>query len=151
MLEKQCVSCHMQPTAGQPVSTGHHFQVESYALCLACHPLPGPLVDFTQGAISQDIQQVKAELDLWGMTKAPLALRTNYGAMSWEYSTPGGLSSGTQGPTSAQQALIPVAIQKARFNLYIVYHDGSFGVHNGVHSVNLLETARAWVEQELSK
>ncbi len=154
LIEKQCVGCHMPEeeyqSETQPAVTGHRFEVESFASCTACHPLPEPLVDFTQYAISNRIQQVKSELDLWGVTKAPLALRTNYGAMSWEYSTPGALSSGTNAPTSTQQALIPDRIKKARFNVYIVFHDGSYGVHNGFHSVDLLDAAENWIEQELN-
>ena len=145
LIEKQCVGCHMQAeeyqSEAQPAVTGHRFEVDTYATCMACHPLPELLVDFTQYAISNRIWEVKSELDLWGTTKAPLALRTNYGALSWEYSTPGGLSSGTKAPTTAEQAQIPDRIKKARYNVYMVYHDGSFGVHNGVHSVNLLDAA----------
>jgi hypothetical protein len=78
-------------------------------------------------------------------------LSTKYGARSWEYSTPGELSSGGAGPTAAEQALIPDTIKKARFNLYIVKYDGSYGVHNGPYAVSLLESARLWVEGELAK
>ena len=41
------------------------------------------------------------------------------------------------------------SIQKCVFEL--VVNDGSFGVHNGLYSVKLLETALAWVRQELDK
>ena len=34
-----------------------------------------------------------------------------------------------RGPTSAEQAAVPDAIKQARFNLYLVQHDASFGVH----------------------
>jgi len=45
---------------------------------------------------------------------------------------------------------VPTRIQKARFNLYIVLNDGSFGVHNAPFAVTLLDTAQTWVEEELS-
>jgi len=55
------------------------------------------------------------------------------------------------GPGSSEQALVPVNIQKARFNLYLVLYDGSYGVHNGPFAVTLLDTAQTWVEEELNK
>ncbi|MGC3961694.1 MAG: hypothetical protein QM813_28345 [Verrucomicrobiota bacterium] len=69
--------------------------------------------------------------------------------MAWEYTTPGELSAGTAGPTSAEQAQIPRRIQYARFNLYIVNNDGSLGTHNPLHILALLDAAQAWVQEEL--
>jgi hypothetical protein len=155
-LEKQCVTCHMQ-TKGftseeQPAVTGHSFRVELYDTCLDCHPYPELLVQFTTiSAIPIQVDEVKRALDLWVTTKAPEALRAKYGARAWEYTNPGELSVGGPGPNSTEQALIPDNIKKARFNLYVVVNDGSYGVHNGPHSVALLETALAWVRQELNK
>jgi hypothetical protein len=154
-LSKQCVTCHMQTeeyvSEAQPAITGHAFKVETFNACAQCHPFPELLVQFTMGSIGAQIQDVKGALDLWGTTKAPEPLRTKYGAMAWEYTTPGTLSSGTAGPSSSEQALIPANIRKARYNLYLVYHDGSFGVHNGPYAVTLLETALGWVQEELNK
>ena len=98
-----------------------------------------------------EIQRVKAWLDMWAATKAPAALWAKYGMRAWEYSTPGELSPGGSGPTSSEQAQIPDAIKKARFNLYLVLNDGSYGVHNGPYSVKLLDIAEDWVLGELSK
>jgi len=151
-VPNQCVGCHMQTqdTVGaQPAVTGHSFRVESYNVCLQCHPEPEQLADFTMTAVSVQIQQIKSELDLWATTKAPSALRTKYGALAWEYSTPGDLSTGTAGPNATEQAQIPDDIKKARFNLYLVQNDGSFGVHNGPFVIALLDNARNWVETEL--
>ena len=52
------------------------------------------------------------------------------GRRAWEYTMPGALSPGGPGPNAAEQTLIPDNIKKARFNLYLVLYDGSFGVHN---------------------
>jgi hypothetical protein len=71
--------------------------------------------------------------------------------MAWEYTVPGSLSTGTAGPSSSEQALVPDKIKKARFNLYLVVNDGSYGVHNGPHAITLLDTALAWVREELNK
>lgn len=155
LLEKQCVTCHMQTAAGSgesvPAVTGHSFKVEMYNACTQCHSSPQLLVSFVTGSISNQVQQVKTYLDLWATTKAPEALRTKYGTLAWEYTTPGELSTGTAGPSSAEQAQIPDNIKKARFNLYIVLNDGSYGVHNGPYAVALLDAARNWVQQELNQ
>jgi formate-dependent nitrite reductase cytochrome c552 subunit len=154
-LEKQCVSCHMQTkpfvSEEEPAITGHRFKVGFYDACLGCHSDPGGLVEFvTQEAIPAQIDEVKRALDMWATTKAPEALRSKYGPLAWEYTNPGSLSTGT-GPSSSEQALIPDNIKKARFDLYLVVNDGSYGVHNGPYSVKLLDTALAFVQQELNK
>jgi hypothetical protein len=155
LIEKQCVGCHMpsmaHPIKSHPAISSHSFKVESFDSCRSCHPLPELLTQFTSGAISSQIQEIKAALDLWAIKKASASLRAKYGVRAWEYTTPGKLSPGGPGPDSAEQALIPEPIKKARFNLYLVLHDGSYGVHNGPHSVALLQAAREWVRQEVNR
>ena len=147
-LEMQCAGCHMQTAANN--ASGHAFEVASYQLCFNCHTDPAGLVQFTTGNISNQIQQTRALLDQWATNAAPDELRTNYGTFAWEYSAPGDLSPGGVGPTnSTQQALIPAAIKKARFDLYMVFYDGSFGVHNGPYDVELLQSAQSFVDGEL--
>lgn len=155
LIEKQCVGCHMQTAESQgesqPALTGHSFKVQTYEGCLQCHPFPELLTAFTATAVTNQIQQIKASLDLWATTKAPEALRTKYGIRAWEFTNPGSLSTGGTGPSSSEQGQIPDGIKKARFNLYLVLYDGSFGVHNGPYSIKLLDAARDWVQQELNK
>ena len=68
---------------------------------------------------------MKVDLDSWATNTGPAGVDQLRHA-AWEYTNPGALSSGGPGPTNAAlQALIPVNIQKARFNLYLVYNDGS--------------------------
>jgi len=154
LITNQCAGCHMQLGTAtdqyHPAIHGHNFAVDSYGACLKCHPFPQGLVEFAQGSISNQIQQIKAELDLWGMTKAPASLQTKYGAFAWEYTTPGDLSPGGPGPNASEQGLIPVNIQKARFNLYLSLYDGSYGVHNVFYVSTLLDTAQTWVEDALN-
>lgn len=155
VLTNQCAYCHMATAPYQstthPAVTGHTFEVQLYNQCLGCHPLPQQLVQFVMGDITNRILSIKYELDQWGLTKAPLALRSKYGKRSWEYTTPGELSSGGGGPTAAEQATIPINIRKARFDLYLVQHDRSAGVHNGPYFVSLLNAAQSWVETELTR
>ena len=155
LIEKQCVGCHM-PTReftdeAHPGMTGHSFKVEAYDSCTECHTFPELLQDFTALVISSRMQQLKTSLNLWATTKAPGPLPTQYGALAWEYTVPGELSTGTAGPSSSQQALIPDNIKRARFNLYIVNNDGSHGTHNALHALALLDAAQAWVHEELNK
>jgi len=147
LLEKQCVACHMQTPAG---TGGHSFKVQSYGLCQTCHSSPELLVQFTTNTVFLQIQRDKAALDFWAMIKAPAPLQ-KYGAKAWEYAHPGSLSEAGPSPTTAEQGLIPVKIQKARFNLYLVFNEGSFGVHNGPYTVDLLETAYDLVQDELAE
>lgn len=153
LIEKQCVSCHM-PTRefvdeAHPGMNGHSFKVEAYESCAECHTLPELLQDFTALVMTSRIQQLKSQLDLWATTKSPIALRTKYGALAWEYTTPGELSTGTAGPNSSEQLQIPARIKYARFNLYIIQNDGSLGTHNALHILALLDAAQAWVQEEL--
>ena len=154
MITNQCVGCHMQTSPfvseTQPANTGHSFEVTPYAMCYQCHPIPDGLVHFTTGAVSNQIQRVKQALDYWALNKSPLTLRVKYGTRAWEYTTPGTLSTGGTGPTTAEQALIPNNIKKARFDLYIVLHDGSLGVHNGPFAAGLLDAAMNFVQAELN-
>jgi hypothetical protein len=147
-LEMQCAGCHMQ-TATNDIS-GHAFQVETYQLCQNCHNNPGGLVNLVTNIIASQIQLTASYLDLWATNVAPSLGLTNYGTLAWEYSTPGALSpSGAVGPGTADQALIPDDIKKARFDLYLVLYDGSFGVHNGPYDSDLLQAAQTFVENQL--
>ncbi len=151
-LEKQCVTCHMPGATGGSHGVGNHsFRVESYDACSSCHVFPELLKDFTAMVIELRIDQVKADLNLWATTKAPAALSTKYGTRAWEFTVAGDISGGGAGPSSSEQAQIPDNIKRARFNLYIVKYDGSYGSHNPLHSIALLEAARNWVQGELNK
>ena len=143
----------MQTTNGV---SGHTFAVATYQLCYNCHSDPAGLVQFVTNAIAGQIQQTQSYLNLWATTVAPAstnaalaAIAMQYGALTWEYTTPGTLSTGAAGPNTAQQAQIPNDIKMARFDLYLVLYDGSYGVHNGPYDIELLQAAQSWVESEL--
>ena len=160
LVTNQCVTCHMQTgeyQQGPPevaAVTGHKFAVTTYGACADCHGKgenAEGLVELVHGLITNQIKQVKALLDTWAATKAPGSLYEKYGTRAWEYTNPGDLSSGGSGPTTAEQELIPDNIKKARFDLYLVLYDGSYGVHNGPYAFTLLDSARNWVQEELNK
>lgn len=160
LVTNQCVTCHMQTKEFQPgppevvAVTGHKFAVTTYEACADCHGSGANaegLVGVVHRLVATQIQQVKGRLDTWAATKAPGSLYATYGTRAWEYTNPGDLSPGGPGPSDAEQALIPDNIKKARFDLYLVLYDGSYGTHNGPHAFTLLESASNWVEQELNR
>jgi hypothetical protein len=155
LITNQCVGCHMQTkpfvSAAQPANTGHSFEVYQYGLCANCHVstnTAAELVTFVTGDVSNQVQDIKSLLDNWAASKAPASL-AKYGTLAWEYTAPGGLSSGGPGPDATEQSQIPENIRKARFNLYLVQNDGSFGVHNPNYAIALLQTAADWIEEDL--
>ena len=158
-IEKQCVSCHMPSDQG----SGHNFTVTSYEACVACHGSSDSaqgLIGFVQGIINSMSQEAKAGLDQWATNHAPAEIR-KYGTLAWEYQNAGQLSNpdGTlRGPVSDrndpakdEQKYIPANIKKARFDLYLVINDGSYGVHNFPYAFTLLGAAQNWIQTELNK
>ena len=166
-LTNQCVSCHM-PVA-VPASSHSHTFATGNAICANCHDGPAAQA-FLTPYLSNKVSLVIFTLNRWAATKAPVSLRTN-GVVAWEYTTPGGLTwqtnasgfvtSWTQngtvnftGPNAAGQGLLKTNfpnILRARFNLYLVLNDGSFGVHNPSFAIGLLDSAENWIAQELNK
>lgn len=160
-IAKQCTHCHTHghgldnPSEEDSHFTGHTFQPVAEN-CAPCHTESEAeaFVSFTQRDTRAKIQEVKTLLDTWGETKAPEPLRTTYGRFTWEFNNIGQISQpvppGTRGPSSAEQGLIPDTIKQARFFLYMVEHDGSYGVHNGRYARHVLAEARKLVETELA-
>jgi hypothetical protein len=146
------------PTEEDPNYTGHSFTARIEA-CSECHSeAPEALWTSTQTTVSNRVMEVKALLDQWALTKAPTNLTAKYKELVWEYNTAGGLSSpdGTlKGPTAAEQNAatngVPNAIKEARFNLYLVYHDGSWGIHNTDYTMGLLQVAEDNVKALMAK
>jgi hypothetical protein len=122
---------------------------------------------------SNSIDRVVSLLKQWGMTVAPAILRTNYGTCAWELPSPlayfgakstnivgsvtnkylvgppskwnglGGQPSGTN--DNVQLNYVPQDIRMARFSLYMIYEDQSYGVHNPTYVKSLLADAEARV------
>jgi hypothetical protein len=159
-INKQCAHCHThahapeQITGATPAIMGHDFKA-SMSSCMPCHDEVGAglMTDAIQKNTKQQISDVKALLDQWAATKAPEALR-KYGTLAWEYNVPGALSPvsvpGQRGPTADEQRSVPDPIKQARFNLYLVSKDGSYGVHNGNYARYLLKVASDNVKRELA-
>lgn len=156
---RQCTQCHTHPhpvenpSPTNPVKTGHGFEARMDN-CEPCHSPESATarVAITQLEIRQRLQNLKGLLDAWATNKAPAALRAKFGALAWEYTRPGSLSPGgtnqVTGPSAdEQEELVPDAIKQARFNLYLVQADGSYGVHNGKYARFLLETAEGLVNR----
>jgi hypothetical protein len=162
-IEKQCVSCHMpknhDPNTGAETLASHTFAVSSFDSCRSCHPLPELLLDFSKLVVTTRLLELKGYLDRWATQKAPAAIQ-KYGTLAWEYDNAGQLSNprgtlrgpvSSSDPTRDEQKYVPEAIKKARFNLYLVAHDASSGVHNPAHTIALLDAAETWIAQELNR
>ena len=150
-ITNQCTQCHVMAVKAATPSctthnyTGHSFQVR-FEACADCHADPQDRMTVTQADARQRIAVVKGLLDQWGATLSPASLRTKYGARAWEFSSAGTLTnpnelSASNGPANAEQADIPDEIKQARFNLYLVEYDGSYGVHNAAYARYLLRVA----------
>jgi hypothetical protein len=156
----QCTACHTHPTtvalpgAENPHATGHTFEMRIES-CVECHGTTETaqlLIVSTQSNIKTRIQEVKTLLDDWAVHRASEPLREKYGALTWEFNFPGDLSnpngdSSLRGPTPAEQSGVPNEIKKARFLLYLVAYDGSYGLHNGRYARFLLDEARQLIAQ----
>jgi len=156
----------MQPDAAPATTHSHAFAVNDN-VCLNCHD-PQAAEAALAPAISNQVATIILALNQWAALKAPAALRTN-GVVAWEYTNPGGLTWQTNasgwvtgwslqqsvpftGPNAAGQALILTNfpdIAKARFDLYLVLNDGSFGIHNPAFALGLLNAAQNFVFEEL--
>lgn len=162
MNTNQCAQCHTHPHTSETGAqyTGHAFEVTLNGCATAgCHSDMANASSHmltTQTDITGRLNELKALLNSWATTKAPDVIRTQYNAQAWEYSTPGALSNpesdpNIKGPTSTLQANIPAGIKQARFNAYLVLHDGSRGVHNADYARWLLDVAKTNVQAELNK
>ncbi len=162
-IAKQCTHCHThqhqpsEPSEDEPVYTGHGFKplVEN---CEPCHTPEEAeaFISFRQRTTKAQEAEVKTLLDTWGQTKAPDPLRTTYGVLAWEFNNAGQLSlsdtgASQKGPTSAEQTVVPDEIKQARFYLYMVEHDGSYGVHNAMFTTHLLDEAKKLVQAKLDE
>jgi hypothetical protein len=153
----QCTQCHTHPhevadpDEEHPNYTGHTFEPQLQG-CVAtgCHTSTNVAEILITGAQTETkaaIQEVKGLLDTWATTKAAQGLRDKYGKLAWEFTSAGQLSNPTAdpaivGPTTAEQSAVPNEIKKARFLLYMVEHDASYGIHNGDYSRFLLQEAK---------
>jgi len=172
-LTNQCAACHMQPDSGAVAAARHTFVVVTNT-CANCHDisqLPSlPLGGFSS-SLSNQISSTIDSLNAWAAAKAPAALRTN-SAVPWEYPTSdglswtinasgrvsswiqtGGASANFNGPAGALQSSLTnyPGIMKARFDLYLVLNDGSYGAHNYLYSIFLLNSAQYYIQQEMIK
>ena len=163
---RQCAGCHTHrhnetnPDPANPAFTGHTFR-PSIEACSACHTnstgatSPTNLLYATQAEISGLISTTKNLLDTWATTKNTNSWAHTYEAYGWEYTSPGQLSnpSGSTtvvGPNATEQGQIPQGIKDARFNLYLVAHDQSLGIHNAPYTRYLLQVAQQKVNALLA-
>jgi PKD repeat protein len=145
----QCATCHMPSYAVSANTnvTGHTFELNRLGCNLGgCHLSGVPDIESTQINTTNNLTRLVDLLNQWATNYAPALLgSTAYNTSkqnSWEFTTPGGLAGITNaGPSTANQLKLPEAIRQARFNAYMVLHDGSMGVHNPKFIPFLLQDA----------
>lgn len=148
-----CARCHMYPETPEtineanPAYTGHRFEV-SFGGCTVsgCHSTV-PLFEEEQVAVNNSLTRIVSLLNQWATAKGPTLFGANYTKYkenAWEFTIPGALATITNaGPSSSDQLKIPAEIKQARFNAYMVLHDGSYGVHNPNYATALLNDAES--------
>ena len=149
----QCSTCHVPIYTDKygTFKTGHSFALDINGCALGgCHTSGAPNYRATQVSTTNQINGIVALLRAWATSQGPVLFPStyqNYGQNAWEYTTPGALGDGStnQGPSAADQPLLPTAIMQARYDLYMVNNDGSKGVHNPTFIPILLSDAKAKV------
>jgi PKD repeat protein len=150
----QCATCHVPiytATNGATVS-GHTFALDTHN-CTICHGSV-PNWQNTQTNTINSISNVVALLKQWALTNGPTLYGANFSKYmddGWEYTTVGTLGNPSYvGPSTADQLKVPTAIKQARFDLYMVQGDGSFGVHNPGYITYLINDAQNKVTGQIN-
>ena len=152
----QCATCHVPIyTSGGTNITGHTFALDTKGCALGgCHTTSVPDWQGFQNTTSNSLISVVNLLNQWATNNGPTlfgANYTNYLQNAWEFTTPGSLATITNpGPSKTDQVLLPNAIKQARFDLYMVQNDGSYGVHNPGYVPFLLSDATTKVNVQLN-
>ena len=144
----QCATCHVPNYAVSSTTnvTGHSFEMDTKGCALGgCHTSGVPDIEGYQVNTTNSLTRLVNLLSQWATNKAPAILGSAYNTSkenSWEFTLPGALATVTNaGPSTANQPKLPAAIRQARFNAYMVLHDGSLGVHNPGYTRLLLNDA----------
>jgi PKD repeat protein len=142
----QCATCHVpRYTDVAGTHTGHTFEVDTKGCTISgCHSSV-PLYEEVMLSTTNSITRIVSLLNQWAVSKGP-GLGLTKGANNWDYTTTGALAptpnTSNAGPASGDQATkIPDAIKQARFNIYMLLHDGSLGVHNPRYAAALTADA----------
>ncbi len=150
-----CANCHVPIYSnGSTNITGHTFALDTKG-CIAsgCHGSVPSEFRSTQTGNSNRVNVAVSLLNRWALSNGPSLFGnayTNYMQNGWEYTTPGSLgSTNYRGPSSADQLKIPDGIKQARFDLYEVLGDGSWGIHNLTYISRLLSDATNKVNSAL--
>ena len=143
----QCVQCHMPSYANTDgtLTTGHTFELDEHG-CMICHT-SGRTYQVTQAQTQAKLVNLSALLNYWAQDQGPSLLGTSaYGINGWEFTMAGNLAwtnAGVNGagPSSSQQLKLPATVRQARFDAYMIYSDGSMGIHNPTYRDMLFNDA----------
>ena len=149
-----CATCHVPIYSnGGTNITGHTFALDTKGCATSgCHG-SAPNYASTQNSNKNSVTNVVLLLNRWATNAGPALFGANYAKYlqnAWEYTTPGSLAMITNaGPSAADQLLLPDAIKQARFNIYEVLGDGSWGIHNLTFVSRLISDANTKVSSAL--
>jgi len=120
LAKGQCVQCHMP-------NSSHTF-VATPDACAPCHtPAAAAALQLgLQSEVSADLLALATRLSNW-------AISQGWGAQSWDFT-----SNIPSGQTVPNQANIPLAVQRARYNYYFIVNSGDLGVHNYAYTQYLI-------------
>ena len=142
-----CATCHTPIyTSGSTNITGHTFALDTKGCSTSgCHGSVPSEFRSTQTGNSNNLYAVVRLLNQWATNAGPAlfgANYANYNSNAWEYTTPGSLgSTNYRGPSTSDQLKVPDAIKQARFDIYEVLGDGSWGIHNLTYISRLISDA----------
>jgi PKD repeat protein len=151
----QCATCHVPVySSGVTNITGHTFALDTRGcLTSGCHGSVPSAFRSTQNSNSNSLYAVVALLNQWATNAGPALFGANYTKYkqnAWEYTAPGSLATITNaGPSAADQLKLPDVIKQARFNIYQVLGDGSWGIHNITFVSRLLSDANTKVSSAI--
>jgi PKD repeat protein len=148
----QCATCHVPVGLELGANiTGHTFELKTNG-CYMCHGSI-PNIEEQQASTKQSLTNVVLLLNRWATNAGPALFGANYSKYlqnGWEFTAPGGLALVTNvGPSSSDQLKVPDPIKQARFDIYEVLGDASYGVHNPSFTSRLLSDASTKVNGAL--
>lgn len=139
LIKEACVTCHMHAEPYPNANTGHSF-IATTAACRDCHGVLESFDDikanddFDGNGLVEGIQrEVHGLLDLLSSELVAAGLDSTGGVAAGLSATVNDtLADGSQKPEN-------IRLRRAGYNYVFVMNDGSFGVHQPVYTVQLLQ------------
>jgi len=147
----QCSHCHMG-------NYSHTFTVSYDTGCAPCHTATDAASRATsvKNDVTNSLYALESEMTAWS-TAWSLQNSINTSAYPngdpnlWDYTSNLGGYTPADSISSANEALVPIEVKRARYNYYYIINDRSMGVHNEPFIETLLTVANNNMAYALSK